>query len=593
VAEGSAERRMNAIRRWWASVRPGPGELKTEAIAGLPGAIGSVPDGMAAAVLAGVSPVFGLYASSAGPVAGGLAASTRMMVITTTTAAALAAGSVLAGIDPDDRAASLFLLVIMAGALMILAGALKMGRFTRFVSHSVMIGFLTGVAANIVFGQLPDLTGVAAEGSTSLGKGVYVILHPDEIFLPSLLAGLGTVLLLVLLGRTPIAVYASIVALAVPTLLVLGVDGVARVEDIAEIPRGFPLPALPEIGQISGDLILAAFAIAAIVLVQGAGVAESAPNRDGSMSNPNRDFMAQGAGNIASGFFRGMPVGGSVGQTALNISAGAQGRWASVFSGVWMLVILVAFSGVVGAVAMPTLAAILIVAAVGSLRIGQIEAILRTSTTSRVAMIVTFVATLILSIPEAVGVGVIISLLLQLNQEAIDLRVVELVPRDDGSFDERPAPSTLSSHSVTLLDVYGSLFYAGARTLQARLPAIGDAVGPVVVLRLRGRTALGATAFKVFADYSAALRAVEGKLYLSGVDPALVSQFERAGHVETGGPVGIIEATPQLGESSRVAYKSAEAWLLGHHASDDPAPEPPAPRPNPIGAWFKRLFGRD
>jgi SulP family sulfate permease len=585
---------MTWIKRWWHSVEPGPGELKTEPIAGLPGAIGSVPDGMASAVLAGVSPVFGLYASFAGPVAGGLTSSTRLMVITTTTAAARAAGSALAGIDPADQAGSLFLLVIMAGALMVVAGVLKMGRFTRFVSHSVMIGFLTGVAANIVFGQLPDLAGVAAEGDTSVGKGLYVILNPGEIHLPSLLAGLATVLLLVLLARTPIAAYASIVALAVPTLLVLGVDGVARVEDIAEIPRGLPLPALPEIGLISGDLILAAFAIAAIVLVQGAGVAESAPNRDGSMSNPNRDFLAQGVGNIASGFFRGMPVGGSVGQTALNISAGARGRWAAIFSGLWMLVILVAFSGVVGVVAMPTLAAILVVAAIGSLRIGQIEAILRTGATSRIAMIATFVATLILSIPQAVAVGVIISLLLQLNQEALDLRVVELVPRTEGQgFDERPAPPTLTSHSVTILDVYGSLFYAGARTLQAHLPAVGGAVEPVVVLRLRGRTALGATAFKVFADYSSALRAGEGKLYLSGVDRTLVEQFERAGHVQTGGPVGIFEATPHLGESTRAAFQDAEAWLIGNRAADEPEPEPITPRSNPIGEWFRRLFGRD
>ena len=87
-------------------------------------------------------------------------------------------------------------------------------------------------------------------------------------------------------------------------------------------------------------------------------VPESAPNLDGSMSDPNRDFIAQGAGNIASGFFKGMPVGGSVGQTALNVSAGAQGRWASIVTGVWMLMILALFSGIVGVVAMPTLAAI-------------------------------------------------------------------------------------------------------------------------------------------------------------------------------------------------------------------------------------------
>jgi sulfate permease, SulP family len=108
-----------------------------------------------------------------------------------------------------------------------------------------MIGFLTGVAANIVFGQLPDLTGVDAEGSTSLTKGIDVILHPGSIDLPSLLAGLSTVVLLIVLGRTKVAPSASIFALAIPTVLVLGIDSVAKVEDVGEIPSGFPLPAYP------------------------------------------------------------------------------------------------------------------------------------------------------------------------------------------------------------------------------------------------------------------------------------------------------------------------------------------------------------
>jgi len=582
----------NALQRWWQKFRPGPGELKKEAVAGLPGAIGSVPDGMASAVLAGVNPVFGLYASFAGPVAGGLTSSTRLMVITTTTASALAAGSVLATVESADRPAALFLMVIIAGALMVLAGMLRLGRFTRFVSHSVMMGFLTGVAANIVFGQIPDLTGVDAEGANSMAKAFDVILHPGNIHVASLLTGLAAIVLLLVLGRTPLAPYASVVALAIPTLVVLGVEGISRVEDIGEIPRGAPLPVLPDLSQITFDVVFAALAIAAIVLVQGAGVAESAPNRDGSMSDPSTDFKAQGLGNIASGLFRGMPVGGSVGQTALNITAGASGRWATIFSGLWMLVILVAFSGAVGAVAMPTLAAILIMAALGSLRVGQIRTILRTGATPKIAMISTFVATLILSIPEAVGVGVVISLLLQLNQQALDLRVVQLIPQEGGMFAEQAAPRSLPSHEVTLLDSYGSLFYAGARTLQARLPEIGDAAEPVVVLRLRGHTMLGATAFKVLDDYAAALERVEGRLFLSGVDPALVEQLERAGHLPDGGPLEIVEATPLLGESSLAAYHRARAWMSGHRAADEPIPEPAQEIGNPVGSWLKRLFGR-
>ena len=139
-------------------MRPERRYLRQDTIAGLPGAIASVPDGMASAVLAGVNPVQGLYASFAGPIAGGLTASTKMMVITTTTAAALAAGSAVEGIAPADRGQAMSLLTLLAGAAMIVAGLARLGRYTRFVSHSVMMGFLTGVAVNIIRGQIPDLS---------------------------------------------------------------------------------------------------------------------------------------------------------------------------------------------------------------------------------------------------------------------------------------------------------------------------------------------------------------------------------------------------------------------------------------------------
>jgi sulfate permease, SulP family len=94
---------MAPVGRWLRSVRPERSHLRADMLAGLPGAISSVPDGMAAAVLAGVNPVQGLYASFAGPVAGGLSSNTRLMVITTTSAAALAAGSALQGVTPAQR----------------------------------------------------------------------------------------------------------------------------------------------------------------------------------------------------------------------------------------------------------------------------------------------------------------------------------------------------------------------------------------------------------------------------------------------------------------------------------------------------------
>ena len=550
---------MDTARRRWL---PPWSTLRSDITAGVPGAIAGVPDGMAASLLAGVNPIHGLYASFAGPIAGGASASTQLMVITTTSAAALAAGESINSVASADRPEALFLFTLLAGAAMIVAGIVRLGRYTRFVSHSVMVGFLSGVAVNIVLGQIPDLTGAEASGSIAVQKAGSVLLHPGQIDVPTLLTGLAAMAIVVALRPTRFSRVSALLALIVPTAIAAALGaGVETVASSGPIPTGIPVPAIPDLSLFTLQLLVGALSVAAIVLVQGAGVSESAPNPAGGPVHMNRDFIAQGVGNVASSLFQGQPVGGSVGRTALNVSVGAKSRWASIVSGVGMLLILVAFSGLIEKVAMTTLAGLLIVAAVGALRAGEMRTIMRTGNTSRVALLTTFIATLLLPIPAAVGIGVALSLLLQLNQEAMDLTVVELVPTADGRWEERPAPATLPSRHVTLLDAYGSLLYAGAKTLERRLPDLDGAERPVVVLRLRGRTTLGSSFFAIANDYARRLHERGGRLYLSGVSHELAEQMRGARVVEHTRGLRIVEATPVIGESSLEAYDQATAWL--------------------------------
>lgn len=549
---------------------PGGRPTRADLIAGLPGAIGCVPNGMAAGTLAGVSPVHGLYASMAGPLFGGIATSTTLMIVTTTNASALAAGSALGSVEPGDRAASLTLLTLVAGVVMVVAGAVRLGRYTRFVSHSVMTGFLLGIAANIVFSQAANLTGARPGDGSPVEKAWRVLVHPSSIDGWSLVVGVLAIAMMAGFARTRVRLLASLVALIVPTALVVafGWDSVARVSDVGEIPTGFPIPHVPTLSLLSPSLIAGAAAVALIVLVQAAGVADAAPNATGPRSDTNRDFVAQGIGNLGSAFFRGIPVGGSVGQTALNRTAGARTRWASVSTGVWMLVILVAFAGIVGRVAMPTLAAVLIVAAVGSCDPARVIAIWSSGTASRVVLLATFVATLALPVTAALGVGVVLSLLMQLNRDALDLRVVRLRVHD-GQLVEAPVPKYLSAGEIAILDVYGSLFYAGSRTLQLRLPDPAHAHGSVVILRLRGRTTLNATFFAVVADYARRLDEVGGRLYLSGVDRDIYESWTatlRAGH---GVRLEFFPATPVVGESTLAAYAQARVRIDERFTRDE------------------------
>ena len=576
----------SGLRGWWRGVRPDRGSLGSAVGAGLPGAIGGVPDGMAAATLAGVNPIHGLYASAVGRIAGGLTAGSQLMVVTTTSAAALAAGSALAPVPAEDRLSALFLLTMVAGAAMLVAGTVGLGRFTGFVSHSVMIGFLTGVAVNIVLGQLQVLAGVDPDGASSLARAFEVVTRPWTWNLPTVVVSVLALAALVGLARTRLAPVAALAALVVTGVVVwlFDADGVALVRDAGDIPRGLPMPALPRLRVVSIDLLFGAAAVAAIVLVQGAGVAESAPNPDRRRADPDRNFAAQGIANLAAGLFRGMPVGGSVGQTAINVGAGARDRWAAILSGGWVLVVLVLLSGVVGMVPAATLAAVLVVASIGGIRPARIMSVWRAGAQSQIAMTTTFVATLFLPVAAAVGIGAALSLLLQVNRESMDLRIVELVPEEDGRVREQDPPAVLPDNAVTTLDVHGSLFYAGARALEASLPEPAGATEPVVVLRLRGRASLGATAFTVLSQYAGRLDEAGGRLYVSGLDPDLAEAFPQVVDLDLQDKIAIFPARPVLGESTREARSHAEAWLL--RRSPEAEPEPTRPRPSPVvRAW--------
>jgi sulfate permease, SulP family len=558
---------LASVQRWWSSIRPGRRELTADAVAGLPGALTTVPSGMACALLAGVNPVQGLYANLAAPL-GDLASGTAMLMITTTAATALAAESAVQDVPAPDRAAAISLLALVAGLIMVLAGLARLGRYARFVSQSVMSGFLAGVAVNIVASQLPTLLGAEAEGSVPLAKAFDVIRHPSGVDGPSVLVGLTAAGLVAALRRTRFVALGAMAAVVVPSLVVALLDAsdVATVDDVGRVPSGLPLPALPHLDLLTPGLVAAAGAVALISLLQGVGVSEAVPKERRGRPDTNRDFVGQGVGNAAAALVKGMPVGASVSQSALMLAVGSRSRWAAISTAAWLTGGLLVFSRLLGAVAMPTLAAVLTVAAAMSIKPAEIATILRTSRISQVALATTFVATLFLSIAEAVGLGVALSLLLQLNREAVDLTVVRLDPDGDGGWIETQAPRRLPDHEVVVLDVYGSLFYAGARTLQARLPRVDRARSPVVVLRLRGRSWLGATALTVLADYADELADADGRLYLTGLSRQVVDQMRRSGELDLDGPdVEVFEATPHLGASTTAAYDAAETWLVHRH----------------------------
>jgi SulP family sulfate permease len=547
---------------------PGRSRLRGDAVAGLSLAVANVPDGMANGFLVGVSPIYGLYATMLGPIVGGLFSSTQLMVITTTAAASLTTSQSLAGLPPERRSGALFVLVIVVGAFQLGFAALRLGRLTRFVSFSVTTGLLTGISVLLILSQIPTVAGYEASGNNKVEQAADVLAHINSLDWPTLAMAALTLALAILLPRTRLGAFGRLLAVVLPSAIVAiaGMSTVRIVSDVSAIRRGIPLPVLPSLSDFAPGVITGALSVAIVVLVQGVGVSQSVPNPDGTRTSVNRDMFAQGAANVASGLFRGLPVGGSLSATALGVIGGAQTRWASVLAGLWMAVLVVGVPRLVSYVAMPALGALLILAGSGSIRPRSIRAVWYTGWPSRLAAVTTFLCTLFLPIQAAVGIGVVLAALLYVNEASVDVSIVQVVERPDGRLEERSPEARLRGNAVTVLDVYGHLFYAGARTLEQQLPRPSER-NPVVVLRLRGRTNLGATLVDVLANYADELKAAGGRLYLSGIDERARKQATRTGKLDFSGPVRLYEATSILGNSTRAAIADAEGWLAGRQES--------------------------
>jgi SulP family sulfate permease len=548
--------------------------LRKDTVAGLINAVVSVPDGLACAALAGVNPVYGLYTCIVAPIGGSLLVSAQLMQIATTSASALAAAQAIASYPVEQRDAALFLLVALVGVFLALFGLLKLGRLVRFVSHAVMTGFLIGVAVVLVLDQFAPLVGFHPRGANEVVQFVDLLAHASQFSLPTIITGLLALGILFGLERTRLATLSSLFALVVPTLAValIGWQTVERVAQVSPIPRGIPVPALPDLALFTPQLLLSAFALAVVIAVQGAGVSQSVKNPDESPIDPSRDLLAQGAANVASGLFSGIPAGGSVGQTALNVTVGARSRWAGVLHGVWMLIIVLLVPGLVGQVPMAVLAALMIMAGISAINFREARSIWNTGGAARWSISVTFVATLVLSIPLAVAAGVLLTVVLYLKSSASDVTVRELIRLNDGRIAESEPPVELPSDKVTVLDVDGSLFFAGARTLADALPSPANATRPVVILRLRGYTSVGATLIEVLDNYADALSEVGGRIYLSGVDKKVGEQLRRAGKLDLDRAVYLFPADPIFGASTEQAVAHASAWL-GSTRDDSPLTE--------------------
>ena len=456
-----------------------PKTVKDDVQAGVVLGVESVPDGMASGLLASVNPIYGVYGYMFGTFSGAFATSSVFMSIQATGAMALVVASVPQVTSGEDADSSLFMLAVLTGLFMAGAGLLKLGRVLRWVPNAVMVGFINAVAALIVLGQLSDFTGVDTSGPNKLIQTFDLLLKIRQIQFEEISIGALTILLIVVLGRTRLKALGLVVAIVLTSAMVplLGWDGVALVEDIAEIPSSLPGPVLPSLG-LALPLIVPAFALTFVGLVQGASISQSVRNPDGSLPDASRDFFGQGVANLVAGTFQGTPVGGSMSATSLVTAAGAKSRFANIFAGITMAIAILVFGRAIGLIAMPALAGLLIVIGIGALKITAAYTAWGSGGVQKVVMGITFFACLIIPLQYAVLIGVALSILLFAVQQSSELQLVSWRRPPEGLLPvEGSVPEELPANEVTVLVPYGTLFFATGLT-DRRRSANGDGRHP-------------------------------------------------------------------------------------------------------------------
>lgn len=564
-------------------LKPERSNLVADLIAGLTFAVVNVPQAMAHAMLATVNPILGIYTLMVAVPIGALFTSSVFMNVSTTSALSVAVADGLAGVSAAQRFEALAALVLLVGVIQLLAGLLRLGFMLRFVSNAVMTGFLNGVAILIILGQIGDLTGYRSPFRNSVMRAFDTLLNITQIDVATTIIGLLTLGLIALLLFTPLRKFAFIIAIVIATVLVAvlripqlpfsaAFEAVRTVSDVARIPRALPEFTLPQ-PSLFAQLLLPAFSVAVIGLIQGAGVSQGTPNPNGRYPNVSRDFFGQGAANLASSFVGGLPAGGSISGTALIMGAGARSRWTNIFAGVFVAVVVLLAAPLVETVPMPALAALLIVAGFQGLRLPQAVVVWNTGLVTRVVMLMTFAATLLVSLQFAVVIGVVLSIVLYVVRASNKIKLTELALQPRGFPLEQEPPKVAPSNRFTLLNLYGSLFFASAGSIEAMLPRAEGSERAAVALIVRGETEIGSTFINVLQRYSSALKARGGRLMLVGVDPALRAQLAKTGALREIGEENIFMATAQMGEAVNNAAKVGYAWLgqSGEGVLIDPA----------------------
>lgn len=412
---------LESIKRNWFS------NLRGDVLAGIVVALALIPEAIAFSIIAGVDPKVGLYASFCIAVVSAFAGGRPGMISAATGAMAL----LMVMLVKEHGLQYLLAATLLTGALQILAGYLRLGELMRFVSRSVVTGFVNALAILIFMAQLPELTDVAWH--------VYAMTA----------AGLGIIYLFPYITRSVPSPLVCIVVLTALSMF-LGLD-IRTVGDMGELPDSLPVFLLPDI-PLNLETLKIIFPIsvtmAVVGLLESMMTATIVDDLTDTTSDKNRECKGQGLANIASGFLGGMAGCAMIGQSVINVKSGGRTRLSTLIAGAFLLVLVVFLGPWVSKIPMAALVAVMIMVSIGTFSWESFVNLRNHPSSSSIVMLSTVIVTVFThNLALGVGVGVVLSALFYANKVG---RVFYVASNTDHDVNQRD------------YSVIGEVFYTSA-----------------------------------------------------------------------------------------------------------------------------------
>jgi len=532
-------------------------DARADLLAGITVAAVAVPQAMAYALAAGLPAEYGLYTAIVMTAVGALFDSSRQLINGPTNAISIAVLSVISIVPSvDEKVQAAVLLAFMVGIVQLVITSMRLGDLTRYISHSVIVGFTLGASALLVLDQMKNLLGLASMGGVHdpfFYRFWLTMTQGGDVNTATLSIGLATIATVIALrwlkNRLGLRLLPELLltVLAMAAMVAwLGLEA-RGVRVVGEIPARLPTPRLPAfdydlLSKLSGG----ALAIAILGLLEAIAMAKAIAAQTRQKLDMNQQCLSEGLANFTGSFFQCMPGSGSLTRSAINQQAGAVSQWSGVVSAVVVALIMVAFAPYARLIPRAALAGILIVAAWKMIDWRGLHYHLRVTRFDLVIVGVTAFSAVAISIEFCVLIGVVMSSLLTVRR-AGRMLLTEFTITPDGAIRER-FPDDVRCNRLLIYGLEGEMFFGASAALEGHFARIEQRIDEhtrAVVLRLKRARNADAAGMILLRDFVDRVQARGVHVLLCGVRPDLAHRMETTGLiVSIGTPIFREEKVP-------------------------------------------------